>query len=75
MLIFLKSARGLHKNAHLFPIFLNIEYYIFRFSVTFFNNKMAEYALELSLPWLADFHCSSMTTWMTPSWNECGLGF
>ena len=27
MLIFLKSARGLHKNAHFFPIFLNIEYY------------------------------------------------
>ena len=26
MLIFLKSARGLHKNAHFFPIFLNIEY-------------------------------------------------
>ena len=30
MLIFLKSARGLHKNAHFFPIFLNIEYYIFQ---------------------------------------------
>ena len=28
---------------------------------------MAEYALELSLPLLADFHCSSMTTWMTPT--------
>ena len=26
MLIFLKSARGLHKNSHFFPIFLNIEY-------------------------------------------------
>ena len=26
MLIFLKSARGLHKNAHFFPIFLSIEY-------------------------------------------------
>ena len=26
MLFFLKSARGLHKNAHFFPIFLNIEY-------------------------------------------------
>ena len=38
MLIFLKSARGLHKNAHFFPIFLNIDrlwapdiqYYIFQ---------------------------------------------
>ena len=30
MLIFLKSARELHKNAHFFPIFLNIEYYIFQ---------------------------------------------
>ena len=30
MLIFLKSARGLHKNAHFFPIFLNVEYYIFQ---------------------------------------------
>ena len=30
MLIFLKSARGLHKNAHFFPIFLDIEYYIFQ---------------------------------------------
>ena len=30
MLFFLKSARGLHKNAHFFPIFLNIEYYIFQ---------------------------------------------
>ena len=30
MLIFLKSARGLHKNGHFFPIFLNIEYYIFQ---------------------------------------------
>ena len=30
MLIFLKSARGLHKNAHFFPIFLNIEYKIFQ---------------------------------------------
>ena len=30
MLIFLKSAHGLHKNAHFFPIFLNIEYYIFQ---------------------------------------------
>ena len=30
MLIFLKSARGLHKNAHFFPFFLNIEYYIFQ---------------------------------------------
>lgn len=30
MLIFLKSARGLHKNAHFFPTFLNIEYYIFQ---------------------------------------------
>ena len=26
MLIFLKSARGLHKNAHFFPFFSNIEY-------------------------------------------------
>ena len=44
--------------------------------VLFFYWLMAEYALELSLPWLADFHCSLMTTWMTPSWNECdGLGF
>ena len=25
-LIFLKSTRGLHKNAHFFPIFLNVEY-------------------------------------------------
>ena len=33
MLIFLKSARGLHKNSHFFPIFLNIEYsYSFIFS-------------------------------------------
>ena len=30
MLIFLKSARGLNKNAHVFRIFLNIEYYIFK---------------------------------------------
>ena len=30
MLIFLKSARWLHKNAHFFPIFFNIEYYIFQ---------------------------------------------
>ena len=30
VLVFLKSARGLHKNAHFFPIFLNIEYYIFQ---------------------------------------------
>ena len=30
MLIFLKSARGLHKNTHFIPIFLNIEYYIFQ---------------------------------------------
>ena len=30
MLIFLKSARGLHKNVHFFPIILNIEYYIFQ---------------------------------------------
>jgi len=29
MPIFLKSAPDLHKNAHFFPIFLNIEYYIF----------------------------------------------
>ena len=29
MLIFLKSARGLHKNAYFFPIFLYI-YYIFQ---------------------------------------------
>ena len=30
MLIFLRSARGLHKNAHFFPNFLNIEYKIFQ---------------------------------------------
>ena len=30
VLVFLKSACGLHKNAHSFPIFLNIEYYIFQ---------------------------------------------
>ena len=30
MLIFFKNTRGLHKNAHFFPIFLNIEYYIFQ---------------------------------------------
>ena len=30
VLVFLKSACGLHKNAHFFPIFLNIEYYIFQ---------------------------------------------
>ena len=30
ILIFLKSARGLHKNVHFFPKFLNREYYIIR---------------------------------------------
>ena len=75
VLIFLKSARRLHKNAHFFPIFFKIEYYIFQIFSYIFQQKMAQYALELSLPWLADFHCSLMTTWMTPSWNECGLGF
>ena len=36
MLIFLKSARVLQKNAHFFPIFINVEYYIFQiFSYSF----------------------------------------
>ena len=30
VLVFLKSACGLPKNAHFFLIFLNIEYYIFQ---------------------------------------------
>ena len=38
-LIFLKSARGLHKNAHVFPIFLNIEYYIFQISSYIFQQQ------------------------------------
>ena len=59
MLIFFKSTRGLHKNAHFFPIFLNIKC---SHSFIFFHRLMAEHVLELSLPWLADFHCSSMTT-------------
>ena len=53
MLIFFKSARGLHKNAQFFPIFLNIEYYIFQIFTYIFQQQNAEYALELSLPWLA----------------------
>ena len=36
--------------------------------VLFFHWLIADYALELSLPYLADFHCCS---WMTPSWNAC----
>ena len=74
MLIFLKSARGLHKNAHFFPIFLNIEYYIFQIFSYIFQQQIGR-VRSRAISALADFHCSSMTTWMTPSWNECGLGF
>ena len=39
MLIFLNSARGLHNNAHFFPIFLNIEYYIFQIFTYIFQQQ------------------------------------
>ena len=45
MLIFLKSARGLHKNAHFFPIFLNIEYS----STDWWQSTLSSY---LCLGWL-----------------------
>ena len=55
MLIFLKSARGLHKNAHFFPIFLNIEYYIFQiFSYIFQkqNGRVRSRAISALAGWL-----------------------
>ena len=55
MLIFLKRARGLHKNAHFFPIFLNIEYYIFQiFSYIFQqqNGRVDSRAISALAGWL-----------------------
>ena len=55
MLIFLKSARGLHKNAHFFPIFLNVEYYIFQiFSYIFQqqNGRVRSRAISALAGWL-----------------------
>ena len=53
MLIFLKSARGLHKNAHFFPIFLNIEYsYSLIFSTDWWQSTLSSY---LCLRWLTLF--------------------
>ena len=58
MLIFLKSARGLHKNAHFFPIFLNIEYKIFQiFSYIIFQQQNVTInvvlpLVQLCLGWL-----------------------
>ena len=55
MLIFLKSARGLHKNAHFFPIFLDIEYYIFQiFSYIFQqqNGRVRSRAISALAGWL-----------------------
>ena len=50
MLIFLKSARGLHKNAHFFPIFLSIEYsYSLIFSTDWWQSTLSSY---LCLGWL-----------------------
>ena len=54
MLIFLKSARRLHKNAHFFPIFL-IEYYIFQiFSYIFQqqNGRVRSRAISALAGWL-----------------------
>ena len=45
MLIFLKSDRGLHKNAHFYPIFLNIEYYIFQIFINFIYLKVLKIIL------------------------------
>ena len=39
MLTFFKSTRGLQKNAHFFPNFLNIEYYIFQIFTYIFQQK------------------------------------
>ena len=55
MLIFLKSARGLHKNAHFFPIFLNIEYYIFQifnYIVQQQNGRVDSRAISALAGWL-----------------------
>ena len=58
MLIFFfkKSARGLHKNAHFFPIFLNIEYNIFQiFSYIFQqqNGRVRSRAISALAGWLS----------------------
>ena len=55
MLIFLKSARGLQKNAHFFPIFINVEYYIFQiFSYSFQqqNGRIRSRAISALGGWL-----------------------
>ena len=50
MLIFSKSTRGLHKNAHFFPIFLNIKYsHSFIFSTDWWQSTFSSY---LCLGWL-----------------------
>ena len=55
MLMFLKSARGLLKNAHFFSDFLNIEYYIFQiFSYIFQqqNGGVRSRAISALAGWL-----------------------
>ena len=50
MLIFFKSTRGLHKNAHFFPIFLNIKYsHSLIFSTDWWQSTFSSY---LCLGWL-----------------------
>ena len=55
LIFFKKSARELHKNAHFFPIFLNIEYYSFQiFSYIFQqqNGRVRSRAISALAGWL-----------------------
>ena len=56
MLFFLKkSSRWLHENAHFFPIFLNIEYYIFQIFSHIFpqqNGRVRSRAISALAGWL-----------------------
>ena len=55
ILIFLKSTRGLHKNAHFFPIFLNVEY---SYSLIFFpliDGRVRSRAIFALAGWLPLF--------------------
>ena len=55
MLIFWKSAHGLHKNAHFFPIFLTTEY---SYSLVFFSlidGRVRSRAISALAGWLPLF--------------------
>ena len=56
MPIFYKISRGLHKNAHFFPDFLNVEYF---YSLVFCTDW-----------WLSSYLCLGWLTSIVPRWQR-----